>query len=209
MSSKINMLKAQADFLEHSKKMFREDFANATDAVDAANTSDKINILIAEKKAALEELENEYNRVTSIKDNLNDNTNKTNILYETQTETIKINNDKLGRISRDILSLRRQIEIGEEEFMNKSYFIFFLKNFFVLSLLSILVVLLYKNKNISLDNVKYIEAGLIALFTIIFLYNIYTARYRSRIIFNKMDWPSPQMKIAAEVAPAPAKPVST
>ena len=49
MSSKINMLKAQVDFLEHSKKMFREDFANATDAVDAANTQDKINILV--KKA--------------------------------------------------------------------------------------------------------------------------------------------------------------
>lgn len=194
MSSKINMLKAQADFLEHSKKMLREDFANAIDATDAANTQDKIKILVAEKKAALEELENEYNRVTSIKDNLNDNTNKTNILYQTQTETIKINDDKLARISRDILSLRRQIEIGEEEFMNKSYFIFFLKNFFVLSLLTILVVLLYKNKNISLDNVKYIEAGLIALFSIIFLYNVYTARYRSKIIFNKMDWPAPQMK---------------
>ena len=116
--------------------MFREDFANATDAVDAANTQDKINILVNEKKTALEELENEYNRVTSIKDNLNDNTNKTDILYETQKHTIKINDDKLGRISRDIVSLRRQIEIGEEEFMNKSYFIFFLKTKILIFLLN-------------------------------------------------------------------------
>ena len=60
-----------------------------------------------------------------------------------------INNAILNNLKGDILTLRRQIQLGENEFKKRSLTIFILKSIFVLLLLSIIVGVLVRTKMIS------------------------------------------------------------
>lgn len=204
MSRYGDIVKANADFLEKSKTMLELDAQNLAKstgksveeiqkAQDSKVIRSKITNLVEEKKKALEELEKEYNRVTSIMNSGIENMDKSKLFLENQNREIYRNNEKLDTIKKDILTLRRQIEISENEFSKKSYYIFVLKNIFVFCLLTILVALLYKNDNISKERAMTIVAVLAIMLVLIVLYNVWITRYRDPNTFHKMNWPAPKL----------------
>ena len=204
MSRYGDIVKANADFLEKSKTMLELDAQNLAKSTgksldeiqksqDSQVIQSKITNLVEEKKKALVELEKEYNRVTSVMNSGIENMDKSKLFLENQNREIYRNNTKLETLKKDILTLRRQIEISENEFSKKSYYIFMLKNIFVFSLLSILLVLLYKNNNITKEMATNIIIILAILLVLIIFYNLWITRYRNPHTFHKMDWPGPKL----------------
>jgi hypothetical protein len=204
MSRYGDIVKANADFLEKSKTMLELDAQNLAKSTgksldeiqksqDSQVIQSKITNLVEEKKKALVELEKEYNRVTSVMNSGIENMDKSKLFLENQNREIYRNNTKLETLKKDILTLRRQIEISENEFSKKSYYIFMLKNIFVFSLLSILLVLLYKNNNITKEMATNIIIVLAILLVLIIFYNLWITRYRNPHTFHKMDWPGPKL----------------
>ena len=66
-----------------------------------------------------------------------------------QDKEISRNTQKLRSLKNDILTLRRQLELGENEYRKKSFYIFFLKNIFIFLLFGLLLGLLVKNNRLS------------------------------------------------------------
>ena len=101
------------------------------------------------------------------------------------------NDHKMGNLESDILTLRKQILIGENDFKERSFKVFFLKNIFIFLLSSILVGLLVKNDNISTSTGIYVEIVIASILLGIFVYNLWVYNNRNNNIFHKNDWEKP------------------
>ena len=135
-----------------------------------------------------------YNANTDIMNsNLTAETTK-NILLGNQRREIEHNNDKIGNLKGDIMSMSRQVHIAENEYRKKSFYIFLLKHIFIFLLLILLVGLLIKNDNITRRVGLIITSMLGSILMVIILLNFYFNRNRNALYFNKRDWSQPKQK---------------
>ena len=199
-----DVLRANADMFEKAKIMLELDKKNArldrglnneqvNNEISKELIDGKILRLIDEKKKIMTELERDYGRNTEILNSKYSNTDVKDTLLVNQSREINRNGQKLTSIRNDILTLRRQLEISENDYKKKSFTIFFLKNIFLYLLLVLLVGLLIKNENI---NAKYGYIGigvLTAIIVVIILFNLYMNRNRNTNIYDKQDWLKPNL----------------
>ena len=161
------------------------DFDARTEQLSLYN---KLKNLLSTKNLLLRQLEGVYNVDTTEVVEKEGHLEKADIIYDKQNSEISKNDDKMSRLESDILTLTRKIEIGENNFREKSFKIFFLKNIFVFLLFSILIGLLLRNKNISMLNAILLESIIGSVLLGIILYNLWIYRNRNPHRFNKSDW---------------------
>ena len=200
-----DVLRANADMFEKAKIMLELDKKNArlergltNQEVDNEISKElidgKILRLIEEKKKVMNELERDYLRNTEIIESKNKTTDTKDTLLENQSREIDRNKEKLTRIRNDILTLRRQLEISENDYKKKSFTIFFLKNIFIYLLFCLLVALLVKNQNIK-SSYGFIAIGVLtAIIVLVIVFNLYLNRNRNTNIFDKQDWVKPTLE---------------
>ncbi len=185
-----SVINANSNFINNANAIMN---SNTNDVfVDQSNQSESdVNAKVKEKKDALALLERDYLATAKIMNANLQNNFKSDIFLENQNREIEKNKVKMEKLKEDILTLRRQIDIGENEFLHKSYKIFFLKHIFVFCLLGILVGLLYKNNNITMQTATMIIIGLAIFFSLLFFYNVFIYRFRNVNDFHRMDWTDP------------------
>lgn len=200
-----DVLRANADMFEKAKIMLELDKKNTRlergltnqqveNEISKELIDGKILRLIEEKKKVMKELERDYLRNTEIMDSKHKNTDTKDTLLENQSREIDRNKEKLTRIRNDILTLRRQLEISENDYKKKSFTIFFLKNIFIYLLASLLVALLIKNENIK-PQYGFIAMGVLTgIIVLVILFNLYLNRNRNTNIFDKQDWLKPTLE---------------
>ena len=197
-----DILRANADMFEKAKVMLELDARNAklerglnNKQINSETSNElilsKILRLVDEKKKILKELERDYNRDTSILKGKYETGDTKNTLLINQEREIKRNNIKLKSIKNDILTLRRQLELGENEYRKKSFYIFFLKNIFIFLLLSLLLGLLIKTERVSYMHGSIAGGILSVIFSLIIAYNMFMNRNRNPNMFERQDWVAP------------------
>lgn len=154
--------------------------------------SDKIQQIIGEKRDIVNELSRDFNRNLSVTDEKADSLKSLRALSKNQDKEISYNQYKLENLRNDILTLRRQIETTENEHQKKKFLVFFLKNIFIYLLAVILVTLLVKNGNISVDISKKVHVGLLATLAIICFIHLWRNRYRHTSVMNKQNFYLPR-----------------
>jgi len=181
---------ANSNFINNANAIMNSNTNNVF--VDQSNQSESdVNAKVKEKKDALALLERDYLATAKIMNANLQNNFKSDIFLENQNREIEKNKVKMEKLKEDILTLRRQIDIGENEFLHKSYKIFFLKHIFIFCLLGVLVGLLYKNNNINMQTATMIIIGLAIFFSLLFFYNVFIYRFRNVNDFHRMDWSDP------------------
>lgn len=204
-----DILRANADMFEKTKVMLELDAKNAklrrglnnkeiNDEISNELILNKILRLVDEKKKILNELERDYNRDTSI---LNDKYEAGDVkdnLMANQDKEISRNTQKLRSLKNDILTLRRQLELGENEYRKKSFYIFFLKNIFIFLLFGLLLGLLVKNNRLSYTKATYAAIVLVVVFAVIMAYNLWMNRNRNPNMFERQDWSAPTMESVSD-----------
>lgn len=196
------VLKANADMFTKAKYMLETDARNTalSKGMSASEFNDmeanklinqKIQRLIEEKKRVMQELERDYNRHTHVLDDKEVTIDRSQLLIRNQDKEFNANKNRLGQIKTDILTLRRQVEIGENEYRKKQYYLFFLKNIFTFLCLGIIISLLVKSGNLDSFMGLVIQLTLGGIMALIFLYNL---QKNSRANVNTMfrqDWQKP------------------
>merc|ERR1711907_69349 len=160
MPSYREVTDANADMLKKAEIMYRADAVNTAltrgvgaDELDRQESlkaiNQKLNMLREEKAKALEEKERDYNRDTIILQSLYDNEMKSEIVLEKQHREMTRNNKKLGNIKQDVLTLRRQVEIAQDETWRRNNKLFLLKTLFTWLLGIMIPLILVKNNRLS------------------------------------------------------------
>jgi hypothetical protein len=200
-----DVLRANADMFEKAKIMLELDKKSArlergltneqaNNEISKELIDGKIVRLIEEKKKIMRELERDYIRNTKIMSDRHNANDTNDTLLENQTREIERNRQKLASIRNDILTLRRQLEISENDYKKKSFTIFFLKNIFIYLLFALLIALLVKNENIK-QKWGFIALGVLtAVIVLIIVFNLYLNRNRNTNIFDKQDWAAPTLE---------------
>ena len=119
-------------------------------------------------------------------------------LLVNQEREIDRNNSKLKSLKNDILTLRRQLELGENEYRKKSFYIFFLKNIFIFLLLGLLLGLLVKNERLSYNKALIAAIVLVVAFVLIMAYNLFMNRNRNSNMFERQDWSAPTLNTTSD-----------
>ena len=196
------VLKANADMFTKAKYMLETDARNTalSKGMSASEFNDmeanklinqKIQRLIEEKKRVMQELERDYNRHTHVLDDKEVTIDRSQLLIRNQDKEFNANKNRLGQIKTDILTLRRQVEIGENEYRKKQYYLFFLKNIFTFLCLGIIISLLVKSGNLDSFMGLVIQLTLGGIMALIFLYNLQKNRRANVNTMFRQDWQKP------------------
>ena len=200
-----NTLKANASMLKRSRAVIEEDdrskryargLTRAQAETEESNQliSNKIQQLIKEKRIIKDELSRDYNRDTGVVQAKKITLSHMKRVSDNQDREIIRNNRKLDNLRSDILTLRRQIETNESEFEEKSFLVFFLKNIFIYLLVAIVVTLLVKNNNITMDQAMKIHVGGIIILVLLCIIHVWRNRGKHPVIFNKQNFDLPRAR---------------
>ena len=151
----------------------------------------KLKKLLDLRNNLLVHMEADYNRDTLTLNEKRLHLDKSKLIVTNQNKEMDRNDHKMGNLESDILTLRKQILIGENDFKERSFKVFFLKNIFIFLLSSILVCLLVKNNNISMSTGIYVGIVIASILLGIFGYNLCVYNNRNNNIFHKNDWEKP------------------
>lgn len=198
-----NTLKANASMFKRSRAVIEEDdrskryargLTRAQAETEESNQliSNKIQQLIKEKRIIKDELSRDYNRDTGVVQAKKITLSHMKRVSDNQDREIIRNNRKLDNLRSDILTLRRQIETNESEFEEKSFLVFFLKNIFIYLLVAIVVTLLVKNNNITMDQAMKIHVGGIIILVLLCIIHVWRNRGKHPVIFNKQNFDLPR-----------------
>ena len=107
---------------------------------------------------------------------------------DSQQKEIKKNKDKINFLKNDIMTVRKQLMISENEHKKKSFYVFFLKIIYIFLIIISTIILLVRNDiiNVSLGNKLQIVSIVITL--LIIGLNVFLRRYRHNNIFSKQNW---------------------
>lgn len=199
-----NTLKANASMFKRSRAVIEEDdrskryargLTRAQAETEESNQliSNKIQQLIKEKRIIKDELSRDYNRDTGVVQAKKITLSHMKRVSDNQDREILRNNRKLDNLRSDILTLRRQIETNESEFEEKSFLVFFLKNIFIYLLVAIVVTLLVKNNNITMDQAMKIHVGGIIILVLLCIIHVWRNRGKHPVIFNKQNFDLPRV----------------
>ena len=114
-----------------------------------------------------------------------------NLFKKNQDDLIDRNTHILNNLRNDILTLRRQAQIGENQFRKRSFYLFILKNMLSILLLSIVVALLVKTNILS----RYRGLSIIGILGLvmvgIIVFNYVINRNINKNLYTKRDWEGP------------------
>ena len=119
-------------------------------------------------------------------------------MLDKQGKEVNYNNIQLLGKKNDIITLKRQIEISQNQTIRRNNKLFILKTMFVYFLILIIPILLIKNNNIS-NTVGIISISVITLlFLGMILLNFYRNRNINSINYDVRDWDKPNIKSLSE-----------
>lgn len=204
-----NVLRANASMFSKAKVMLEGDkqaqrykrgLSKADADKEASNQliSDKIQQLVQEKRDIADQFVRDYNRDTDVVNEKIVTIHNMKKLNRNLNREMARNELKLGNLRNDILTLRRQIEVSENEHSKKSFIVFFLKNVFIFLLGIILVTLLVKNGNITQGMAIKVSIGMAVVLVLLSIGRIWLNRYQHSTIMSKqnfvLDRPTPKPK---------------
>ena len=197
-----NVIDSNVDILKKAEIMYENDLKNVAlnrgkNIDDYENEQviksiqEKLNMLRNQKKEALQEKKHKYNSNSKILQSIYDDNYKSDIILSKQNNEINYNSNKLENAKNDIITLRRQVEISQNETLKRNNRLFLLKSLFVYLLVLFLPILLIKNNNISNLQGMISIAGITVLFVLVVLFNLYRHRNINSIHYDVRDWISP------------------
>ena len=197
-----NVIDSNVDILKKAEIMYENDLKNA--ALNRGKNIDeyeneqviksiqeKLNMLRNQKKKAMQEKKYKYNSNSKILQSIYDDNYKSDIILSKQNNEINYNSNKLENAKNDIITLRRQVEISQNETLKRNNRLFLLKSLFVYLLVLFLPILLIKNNNISNLQGMISIAGITVLFVLVVLFNFYRHRNINSIHYDVRDWTTP------------------
>jgi len=204
MPSYRKVTDANADMLKKAEIMYRADAENTAltrgvgaDELDKQESlkaiNQKLNMIREEKAKALNEKEREYNRDTTVLQSLYDNQMKSEIVLEKQDREMNRNNTKIGNIKQDVLTLRRQVEIAQDETWRRNDKLFLLKTLLTFLLGVMIPLILLKNDKISQKIAAISMTTMTVLFALAILWNLFHGKNRNSLRYNLRHWPSPKL----------------
>ena len=138
-------------------------------------------------------LENIYNSNTDLI-NAVENNNNTDVIIKKQTKEALFNKNKLSNINDDIHTIKRQVEISENETLKKNNFIFQLKIIFAFLLISIIPTYLMKTNSLNEKQ----GIAVLSVFGIILIFilfkNFLNHRFSSVSDNNIQIWEKPNIQ---------------
>ena len=159
---------------------------------------DKLNNIGHNRKHKFSKNINLYHKNKDILQQLYNNNHKSELLLDKQGKEVNYNNIQLLGKKNDIITLKRQIEISQNQTIRRNNKLFILKTMFVYFLILIIPILLIKNNNIS-NTVGIISISVITLlFLGIILLNFYRNRNINSINYDVRDWDKPNIKSLSE-----------
>lgn len=151
---------------------------------------EKINDLVEQRKQVFGDLETKYNNLSDKSNNLLRLKYRSKFLNTLQHDITDENNDIISNMDSDILTRRRQIQINNYQYQKHLNFIFYLKVFFIFSLLALIPCILALNDLPFSDRN---QKGPFVTITIGILFVIGAAIIITRVIKNshrsKFIWP--------------------
>ena len=204
MPSYRQVTDANADMLKKAEIMYRADAVNTalTRGVGAEELdrqeslkaiNQKLNMLREEKAKALDDKTRQYDRDTVVLQSLYDNEMKSEIVLKKQDREMERNEKKLGNIKQDVLTLRRQVEIAQDETWRRNNKLFLLKTFFTFLLSIMIPLILVKNDKLSMKRASFAIMILSVLFSLVVLWNLFHGRNRNNLRYNLRHWSSPKL----------------
>ena len=204
-----NVIDSNVDILKKAEIMYENDLKNVAlnkgkNIDDYENEQviksiqEKLNMLRNQKKQALQEKKHKYNSNSKILQSIYDDNYKSDIILSKQNNEINYNSNKLENAKNDIITLRRQVEISQNETLKRNNRLFLLKSLFVYLLVLFLPILLIKNNNISNLQGMISIAGITVLFVLVVLFNFYRHRNINSIHYDVRDWKSPTIDTVIE-----------
>lgn len=158
----------------------------------------KLNHLGHDRRQKLSKEIKFYKKNKDIIQQLYNNNHKSDLIKKKQHKELNYNNTQIKSKRNDIITLRRQIEISQNQTIKRNNRLFILKTFFVYLLVLSIPLLLVKNKNIT-NQIGVISVSIItALFFSIILLNFYRNRNINSLNYNVRDWNKPNLKSLSE-----------
>ena len=203
MSNK-NAIDSNINMLKKAEIMYKSDLKNLAlnrgKNVDQyeneqvmKSIQEKLNMLRHQKKKAMHEKVTKYQSNSKILQAIYDDNYKSDIIITKQSKEIDYNSNKLDDVENDMVTLRRQVEISQNETLKRNNKLFLLKSLFVYLLIIILPILLIKNNTISNTYGLISIGGITFLFVVVILYNFYRHRNINNIQYDVTDWDSPNI----------------
>lgn len=116
------------------------------------NDLEQINALLQEKRLVQDRLfkytEDKYNSQTHLVDDVNLEMVPSELLENNQRRKLKKEKAKFGKLNDDIASVSKTIQINENEYRKKSFYIFLLTNAFIFLIIILIIVVLMRNGTI-------------------------------------------------------------
>lgn len=131
-----------------------------------------------------------YKRDTQLNIAKEDNEILINVLESNLESQHSLQNEKTKRITNDIMTQNKQLQITENEFRKKNYYIFIWKHITAFSILSLLTTLFLKTNHISSMTAYTTIVILFVCLLIVLVINHYIFKKRNVIYFNKYNWKS-------------------
>lgn len=107
---------------------------------------------------------------------------------DSQKKEIDKNNDKIDFLKNDIMTVRKQLMISENEHRKKSFYVFFLKIIYIFLIGIGTIILLVKNDVLTISVANKLQIVLIILTLLVVGLNVFLRRYRHNNIFSKQNW---------------------
>ena len=127
----------------------------------------------------------------------------TDILLDNQEGELKQNNRKIDNLTKDLSTSAKSVQINNNEYRKRDYFMFILKYVGIFFLLMLLTALLIKNETIP-KNVGYMVVVLLTLgLTMVIGINVYVNKNRNSVYFNKRDWSGVKINGISAKCPKP------
>jgi len=179
--SNLNVLEINSEAEDSYLISNEEDYINET-----------LNKLKSKKINSLDNLENEYNKNTIIKDRTINVLEKSNLIINKQTDEISQNEHKLNKLNSNISTMNRNIDIENNQTYSKNNKISMLQITFLFCVLAIIAIILGLNNNISNEILKISLTLLGFIYSFIIIFNIHKNNRRHNLRWNTKNWKKQQ-----------------
>lgn len=137
---------------------------------------------------------NQINQLNDKSDAYVQDTYRTNVIINKQQKEIDFSQKKLNQISEDTDTVRRQVEISENETLRKNSLIFKLKIIFIFIMLSCIPAYLMKTDKLSQMQGTIIIGVISLILFVILLKNFINNRYNNPNNLNVQLWTKPDVQ---------------
>ena len=197
--------KSVEDMLRRNRTMYEQDLRNTLlgqglshDQIEKQKSQsaiqNKLDMLRDTWETAFDERQRLYDNATNVIQSNEDNSQKTVLLVKKQRKEMTHNFNQINDIKNNLNTLRRQVEISMDESMRKNNRLYLLKIVLVYLLLSILPILLVKEKAISQTFSIFIMVLLTILLFILILWNKYQTRNRYPLRYSVRTFNTPTVE---------------